>query len=126
MLAEHEGITRSYATIRKILTAEWFGGKTKFTLRGGINGATGKITGAYMTKNECLQGYFEIMRQIITQNGVPIAVYADRHAIFQSPKADKLTVEEQLRGRTVNGTQFGRAMKHSFMIGFISRLICCR
>jgi transposase len=89
----------------------WFGGNAMYALHGAIDDATGKIVGAYMTKNECLQGYFETMRQIIEQNGVPIAVYADRHAIFRSPKADKLTVQEQLEGKQVADTQFGRAMK---------------
>jgi len=89
----------------------WFGGRTKYALHGSIDDATGKITGAYMTKNECLHGYFEIIRQTIESNGVPAATYTDRHAIFRSQKADKLTIEEQLAGKTVNDTQFGRAMK---------------
>ena len=90
---------------------EWFGGRAKFTLHGGIDDATGKIAGAYMTKNECLQGYFETVRQIVEQNGVPIGIYADRHTIFRSPNADKLTVEDQLNGKQIADTQFGRAMK---------------
>ena len=90
---------------------EWFGGETKHTLHGGIDDATGKITGLYMTKNECLQGYFEVARQIIEQNGVPISIYADRHTIFRSPNADKLSVREQLEGKQIADTQFGRAMK---------------
>jgi transposase len=89
----------------------WFGGKPQFTLHGGIDDATGKITGLYMTKNECLQGYFEVVRQTVEQNGVPIGVYADRHTIFRSPKADKLTLEEQRAGKQIADTQFGRAMK---------------
>ena len=90
---------------------EWFGGKEKFALHGGIDDATGNITGTYMTKNECLHGYYEIMRQTIENNGVPVAAYTDRHAIFRSQKADRLTIEEQLDGKLANDTQFGRAMK---------------
>jgi len=90
---------------------EWFGGRERFALHGGIDDATGKITGAYMTKNECLHGYLETMRQTIEQNGVPASVYVDMHTIFRSPKSDKLTVEEQLNGKVVPDTQFGRAMK---------------
>jgi transposase len=90
---------------------EWFGGKRKYALHGGIDDATGKIVGLYMTKNECLQGYYETVRQIVEGNGVPIGVYADRHTIFRSPRADKLTVAEQLEGKQVAETQFGRAMK---------------
>jgi transposase len=90
---------------------EWFGGKAKHTLHGRIDDATGKITGLYMTKNECMQGYFETVRQIVEQNGVPVSAYADRHTIFRSPNADKLTIEEQLDGKMIADTQFGRAMK---------------
>jgi transposase len=89
----------------------WFGGKSKFALHGGIDDATGKVVGAYMTKNECLHGYFETMRQVVEQKGTPVSAYVDMHTIFRSPKADKLTVEEQLDGKTVADTQFGRAMK---------------
>jgi hypothetical protein len=146
LLAEHEGLARSYTTIRNILTQaqiespkkrrrtkahhrrkrkaqeglliqmdatpfEWFGGSAKFTLHGGIDDATGNIVGTYMAKHECLQGYFEVVRQIVSRNGVPVAAYADRHAIFRSPNADKLTMEEQLDGKQAADTQFGRAMK---------------
>jgi len=90
---------------------EWFGGRAKFALHGGIDDATGNIAGLYMTKNECLQGYFETVRQIVEQNGVPIGIYADRHTIFRSPNVDKLTVEDQLAGKQAADTQFGRAMK---------------
>jgi hypothetical protein len=64
-----------------------------------------------MTKNECLHGYFETMRQIIERDGIPISTYTDRHAIFISQNADRLTVQEQLDGKIINDTQFGRAMK---------------
>ncbi|MCG9967436.1 ISNCY family transposase [Pelotomaculum terephthalicicum JT] len=89
----------------------WFRGRTKYTLHGAIDDATGKIVGLYMTKNECLQGYFETTRQIILNYGIPISIYSDRHSIFLSSKADKLTIEDQLEGKVCNDTQFGRAMK---------------
>ena len=82
-----------------------------YSLHGAIDDATGKIVGLYMTKNEYLQGYFETTRQILLNHGIPVSIYSDRHAIFLSTKADKLTVEEQLEGKVCNDTQFGRAMK---------------
>ena len=90
---------------------EWFGGKQQFCLHGAIDDATGKIGGLYLTKNECLHGYFEVTRQIIHKDGIPISIYADMHAIFLSRNASKLSVEDQLAGKVVNDTQFGRAMK---------------
>jgi len=88
-----------------------FGGNKKYALHGGIDDATGEVVVLYMTKNECLQGYFETTCQIILNHGIPISIYSDRHAIFLSTKADKLTIEEQLEGKVCNDTQFGRAMK---------------
>jgi hypothetical protein len=89
----------------------WFGDKRQYSLHGGIDDATGKIVGLYMTKNECLQGYFETTRQIILHYGIPISIYSDRHAIFLSIYAGKLTIEDELEGKVCNDTQFGRALK---------------
>lgn len=89
---------------------EWFGSNEKFALHGAVDDATGKITGLYLTKNECLQGYFEIARQTLLNFGIPASVYSDRHSIFRSRNADKLSIEEQLAGKAANQTQFSKAM----------------
>ena len=90
---------------------DWFGTGEMFTLHGGIDDATGKLVALYMTKHECLQGYFEVMRSMTDNFGIPISVYSDRHTIFKSPLKDKLSIEDQLNGKMVNPTQFGRAME---------------
>lgn len=89
---------------------EWFGTPIKYALHGAIDDATGKIVGLYMTQNECLFGYEEMMRCCCLKYGVPQSVYSDKHTIFRSPKTGKLTVEEEIQGKRVNLTQFGRAM----------------
>ena len=89
---------------------EWFGGTEKFSLHGAIDDATGKVVGLYLTKHECLHGYWELTRRLIDRHGIPASIYADRHAIFLSRNADKLSLEDQLNGKVVNDTQFGRAM----------------
>lgn len=89
---------------------EWFGGDTKFSLHGAIDDATGQVVGLYLTKNECLHGYWEVTRQMLIRYGIPVSIYADRHAIFLSQNASKLSIEDQLAGKVVNDTQFGRAM----------------
>lgn len=89
---------------------EWFGDNVKYSLHGAIDDATGKIAGLYMCENECLQGYLEVTRYMISNSGIPSSIYADRHSIFRSPKADKISIEDQLNGKVVNETQFGRAM----------------
>jgi transposase len=87
----------------------WFpGDKTRYALHGGIDDATGQITGLYITPNECMQGYFEMLRRTITNYGVPRAVYADRHTIFQAPNKGKAEIDPSI---PINDTQFGRCLK---------------
>lgn len=81
------------------------------TLVAAIDDATGKIVGALFRPAEDLEGYMKLMEGIVQQYGIPLAVYHDRHTIFQSPKTDKLTVEEELMGKQVPYTQFGRALQ---------------
>ena len=146
LLERYEGISVSYPTVYRVLTAEgirspkkhrkskahhrrkrkpqrgmlvqidaspheWFFGGEKCFLHGAIDDATGEILALFFAPTECLEGYFEIMRQIITNHGLPISIYCDRHTIFVSPKGSKLTIEQELNGEVVNLTQFGRAME---------------
>ena len=90
---------------------EWIIGGSSFDLHGAIDDATGEILALYFTPNECMEGYFEIVRQIVTNHGIPTSLYCDRHTIFISPNDGKLSIEDQLEGKTVNLTQFGRAME---------------
>ena len=81
-----------------------------FDLHGAIDDATGKVLALHFTPNECMKGYFEIMRQIVDNHGIPTSIYCDRHSIFVSPNDGKLSIDEQLEGKTVKLTQFGRAI----------------
>ena len=88
----------------------FIGDNNKYTLHGLIDDASGQITGLYMCKNECMQGYFEIIRQTLKNFGVPENIYADGSSIFFTTKKDKLTLEEQLSGVEEPNTQFGKIM----------------
>ncbi len=88
----------------------WFFNNEECSLHGAVEDATGEILALFFTPHECLEGYFRIMKTVISNNGVPLAVYADRHTIFRSPKADRLSIEDELNGKKVKDTQFGRAM----------------
>jgi transposase len=88
---------------------EWLGGE-KLNLHGAIDDAAGIILGLYMTEEECLEGYFEVARQMIKGTGIPISTYNDRHTILVSPKKAKVTIEDQLEGKTEPYTQFSAAM----------------
>jgi transposase len=87
----------------------WFKGDRKmYALHGAIDDATGQITGLYMCKNECLHGYFEMLRRTVTNYGIPVSVYADRHTIFQSPNKGKAEIDAKIKA---NDTQMGRCLK---------------
>lgn len=88
----------------------FIGDNNKYTLHGLIDDASGQITGLYMCKNECMQGYFEVIRQTLKNFGVPENIYANGSSIFFTTKKDKLTLEEQLSGIEEPNTQFGKIM----------------
>lgn len=88
----------------------FFEDNSKYTLHGLIDDATGKVTGLYMSKNECMQGYFEVIRQTLKNFGIPENIYADGSSIFFTTKKDKLTLEEELSGEEKPNTRFGKIM----------------
>jgi len=88
----------------------WLGGDKLYNLHGAIDDATGQILGLFLTKNECLNGYFEVMHQVITNFGIPVQLYSDKHTIFFVPKQQPLSLDEQLEGKHTSLTQFGQAM----------------
>lgn len=92
---------------------DWFGNGQKYSLHGFVDDATGKITGLYMCKNECLLGYLEVLRQTLENYGIPISLYPDKYSVFFPPKKvdDHITIEEQLSGRQKGITQFGRIVE---------------
>lgn len=92
---------------------DWFGDGQRYSLHGFIDDATGKITGLYMCKNECLLGYLEVLRQTLENYGIPISLYPDKYSVFFPPKKvnDHITIEEQLNGREKGITQFGRIVE---------------
>lgn len=88
---------------------QWFYGNSNYyALHGSIDDATGQILSLYMTKNECLKGYFKMLERMVENYGIPVSLYADRHTIFQSPNKDKAEFDSSI---SVNDTQLGRALK---------------
>ena len=89
---------------------EWIPG-IKCSLHGAIDDARGNITGLYFCEHECLNGYYEVKRQTILEYGIPISIYVDRHTIFKAPSNARLTIYDELEGKTFAYTQFSRAMQ---------------
>jgi hypothetical protein len=61
-------------------------------------------------EQEDAQGYFLLSREIIESKGIPLALYSDRHSIFQVNPKQRESLEEQLAGER-QPTQVGRALK---------------
>lgn len=92
----------------------------RLTLIGAIDDATGVVTGATFRDQEDVAGYLTVLRDTIRRHGVPVAVYRDRHGIFETPKGTALTLEEQLVDRRTP-TQFGRAVAELGIISIAAR-----
>lgn len=78
---------------------EWIIGEGSFSLHGAIDDATGEILALFFTPNECMEGYFEIIRQIIARYGIPMSIYCDRHTIFVSLMTASYLLRSSLRER---------------------------
>jgi len=80
------------------------------TLLLAIDDATGTAPFALFQKQENTEGYFRLMRGIIQQKGIPLALYSDRHFAFRYNGKAKEALEGALTEKR-NPTQFGRAMR---------------
>jgi len=87
---------------------DWLEGRgPRLTLIGYIDDATNEVMGAVFREEEDALGYFLGLKDICLRTGIPAAIYADRHTIFQSPK--KTTIEQELAGERPK-SQFGRLL----------------
>jgi transposase len=89
---------------------DWLEGRGPWmTLIGAIDDATGTVLHALFREQEDTQGYFELMEEVVSRYGVPLAVYHDGHAVFEAAEHEPMTLEEQLEGKKAV-TQFGRLL----------------
>jgi hypothetical protein len=81
------------------------------SLIGAIDDATGKVPYALFQEQEDSQGYLVLLKGIVSRHGIPLAIYHDRHSIFEvSPdERERQTIQEQLSGKPAL-TQFGRLL----------------
>lgn len=87
---------------------DWLEGRgPKLTLIGMMDDATNEFVGACFREEEDAAGYFMVLQQVCMSKGLPQAIYADRHTIFQSPSTP--TIEQELNDE-VPRTQFGRLL----------------
>jgi transposase len=89
---------------------DWLEGRgPRLCLVGAIDDATGEVPHALFRLEEDTQGYFRLLEHIVATNGVPLAVYRDRHSMFEIVPKHKESLEEQLMGER-EPTQFGRLL----------------
>lgn len=96
---------------------DWLAGRGPWlVLHAAIDDATNEIPWALFREEEDATGYALLVHHISQSHGLPLAIYADRHTIFQSPK--EATFEEQLQGLEPR-SHLGRLLD-SLDIGLIS------
>ena len=81
----------------------WLEGRgPRFTLLLAVDDATGDVPSALFRPAEDARGYFSLLEQVVLRRGLPLALYSDRHGVFQAPI-----------GRTGRRppTQFARALR---------------
>ena len=90
---------------------DWLEGRgPRLTLIGAVDDATGTVPFALFREQEDAHGYLLMLKEIIDRRGVPMALYSDRHSIFQRSPREVESRDEQLRGRR-DPTQFARALE---------------
>jgi transposase len=82
---------------------DWLGDGKLYCIQGFIDDATGIPLGLYMTRHECLLGYLEATRQMLTNYGIPEQLYPDRASVF--------FINNCKNKEAQNLTQFGRIME---------------
>ena len=100
---------------------DWLEGRGLWmSLIGAIDDATGKVLYALFREQEDALGYFQLLHKVVTDHGVPLALYHDGHAVFERSEYEPESLEEQLEG-TKHATQFGRLMTELTITSIRSR-----
>jgi transposase len=90
---------------------DWLEGRgPELCLIGAIDDATGKALYARFQETEDSRGYFRLLEAITRQYGIPLALYHDRHSIFELTPDKLPSIEEQLAGKKPL-TQLGRLLE---------------
>lgn len=88
---------------------DWLEGRgPRLCLHAAVDDATGRILAGCFRLTEDFEGYRQMLLQLVTQYGIPLAIYSDRHSLFRSPKESGL--EHQLLGQPRPLSQIGRIL----------------
>jgi transposase len=87
---------------------DWLEGRgPELSLVGAIDDATGEVPHALFRLEEDTQGYFRLLEHIVATHGVPLAIYRDRHSIFETPPGHHLHTIELTAGQRANREAVG-------------------
>lgn len=90
---------------------DWLEGRgPMLCLIGAIDDATSTVPYALFQEQETTEGYMRMLQGIVLKKGIPLALYHDRHTIFEVTESVSPSVEEQLSGKEPQ-TQFGRLLE---------------
>lgn len=82
----------------------WFG-NTKVHLHIAVDDATSTLVGAWFDTQETLNGYYNVLHQILVNYGIPYEFFTDNRTVFEYKKRGNNDVEKD------TSTQFGYACK---------------
>jgi hypothetical protein len=89
---------------------DWLEGRgPEFCLIGAIDDATNKVPSAVFQEQETTEGYMRMLEVLVLEQGIPLALYHDRHGIFELSENALPSLEEQLAGKQPK-TQLGRLL----------------
>jgi len=90
---------------------DWFEGRApRCNLNVAVDDATG-IPVLEFSNTETTQGYFSLLQRYFEKYGLPLAIYADKHSIFQVNTPTNLDLKKPKSSSESEGlTQFGRAL----------------
>lgn len=83
---------------------DWFGSQ-KTQLHIGVDDATGTIAAAYFDNQETLNGYYNVLDQILHNYGIPYMFYTDKRTVFEYKRKKLSNLEDN------TFTQFGYACR---------------
>jgi transposase len=89
---------------------DWLEGRgPELCLIGAIDDATNDVPYAYFQEREDTKGYMLMLKNITLKQGIPLALYHDRHSVFEINRDTETGLEEQLAGSKPL-TQMGRLL----------------
>jgi len=89
---------------------QWFGADhAACCLMAAIDDAKGTLCDAFFLPYECSFGYLKLLKAMVTQYGIPLSIYQDRHGSLHR-NDNNWTLEEQLKGEQ-DPTQVGGCLK---------------